>query len=731
MSREYILVGLTPVYVSETGSRQEILANGSYLSETVAATAAVNSEWLTQATPIPQPRFRAGAMAATGVFLVLMPPSALINNTDGWEVQSPQPPHERSEVKAAAFLGGDDTRAPLVNWKNTGWEIQPFQPPHREPENKAAAWLRGDDGTQAQFVFWKNTGWEIQPVQPPHREPEIKGAAFLRGDDGNQARFAVWKNTGFEVQPFQPPHRETEIKAAAFLKGDDGNQGRFFVWKNAGWEIQSWQPPHERSEQKGAILYGDNGIQGVLSASALLTSAYAWGYDEPFVYPRRNYAVAGAIAPRDDYGHQAPFVKWINDGWEIQSVQPPQVRSEKAGCIQPWINVEVVYVNWRNAGWEIQSWQPPHERSEQKFAAIVPKSDGNDAPFLRWLNAGWEVQSVQPPHLKTERSSVQFIGDSGIEGPMITGLQTATYPFGIDGPFLFPRKPFNLAGAIMPRSDGIDARFFVWCNTGWEIQPPPPPHRGQEFKSAAFMRGDDGMQAPFILWRNGGWEVAPFQPPHIKIERNAVYLRGSDGTDAPMFSILPTAAYAFGYGDPFLFPRKAFERGAAIAPHDDGTYARFVNWRNMGFEVQPVQPPHRGAENRWPAILYGDQGNQDRFTFWRVTGWEIAPYQPQHRAIERMGALFGSDPGNQGRFSRWINAGWEFVPPQPKHPLRERSGALFGGDFGAYRGIIIVRIRPQPTLLGAKVTVTLLADKSAPELLGSKGEVDLLGKVDE
>jgi hypothetical protein len=284
--------------------------------------------------PTRQPRFSAGAMFATGLCLVLTPPSVVQPPVyEGYEVQPVQPPHPTPEKRAAATMRGDDgTQAALINWINTGaevrppqpphpqpeksgalatgdsgiyapftfvvgmllphwWEHQLTQPPHPAPEKRAAALMRGDDGIQAKLINWFNTGWEVQPWQPPHWAPEWKSATFLRGDDGIQAQLINWFNTGWEVQPPPPPHRAPEWKAAALMRGDDGNQQPLLRWFNAGWEIQPPQPPHRAPEWRAASLF------------------------------------------RGDDGHMLPFLVPAPRGWEIASFQPPHPNRERAGAL--------------------------------------------------------------------------------------------------------------------------------------------------------------------------------------------------------------------------------------------------------------------------------------------------------------------------------------------------------------------------------------------------------------
>lgn len=499
------------------------------------------------------------------------------------EVQAVQPPHPRPEQKSAALADGDrGIVAPYIRFFVPGWDVQPPPPPHPRPERSGA--IAPSVSIDATYINWRNAGWELQPHQPPHGRPE-RGGAVAPKDDGNQYQLQNWQNVGWEIAPHQPQHARPEragsiqplsnVEAvysnwrlfgfdpptnalrkppvvAPIIAKSDGNDAAFQNWQNAGWETQPVQPPHGRPERAGSI-------QPLVNVDARYVDWRSVGFELQPTNPRKGYALAAGIAPKSD-GNEAQFQFWQNAGWEIAPVQPPHRNSERAGAVQPLVHIEAVYADWANDGWQIQG-QQQRLRSEKRgglfgFADLpinvvtalqtsaypwgyeAPPVIARTPPTVARSSAAsgksqfvsftlqpfTEIQHYQPQHLRFERSSVQIIGDGGIQYPILTGLQTATYPFGVDGPFVYPRKAYERAAAIAPKSDGTDARFVVWRNGGWEVQPPQPPHRGNEHRLAAVLRGDDGQQAALLLWQNTGWEIAPVQPQHVRTERSGSLL---------------------------------------------------------------------------------------------------------------------------------------------------------------------------------------------------------------
>ncbi len=466
------------------------------------------------------------------LFFVPIPIVATISAAAFTPVNAMQTRAVAVESRAAAASGKSQFAS--FNLLPMGWEVQPWQPPHRAPEVKAAAILRGDDGNQARFITFRDYGFAVQPWQPPHPRPERAGAVQV-GDTGTQARlvgaatpfvsdaprhykrtfsrlsatkgrahFAIYATyvPFWEVHPIQPPHPRSGAGAIPFgdvgLKAPDvtavplekgweaqlvhqvrprfqvgGISGRSqfvsFTLPPVGWEIQSWQPPHPRPERSGSIQVGDSGIEAPF---VFVSPTINVVFDAPSIYRR---TIVRVNLPSGDTGTQAQFVNWRNTGWEVQPVQPPRRRVENAGAqVGGDLGNQGIFQNWRNAGWEIAPFQPPHWRPEQRGA------------FVR--------------------------GDDGIQAPKPAGLQTVDYAWGYDEPYVYPVKRFAVWGAIAPRNDGTDARYVVWLNIGYEVQPVQPSHPRAE-RAGSIQAGDGGIYAPFI-----------FVPPAVSTIDNLKFL---------------------------------------------------------------------------------------------------------------------------------------------------------------------------------------------------------------
>ena len=296
----------------------------------------------------------------------------------GWEVLPYQPSHPRLERFGALIRGNDGIEAPFFNWLNYGWEVPPFQPSHpRSERTGAVTW--GDEGIESPLINWYDSGWEVQSVQPHYNNSPARSAIQNIGDLGIEAVYVyvplVQIVSGWEIAPYQPQHPRPEL-FGALARGDDGIQSPFVNWFNIGWEIQPPQPNHPRPENAGAIMLGLQGIEAPYVYVPLVT--ITWGFEEPYVYPAKRYALGGAIAPHDD-------------------------------------GVELPLINWQNTGWEIQPLQPPHPHPEMKAGAVMIGDQGTQAALINWYNSGWEVQPPQPPHPRSERAGSIMMGDAGIE----------------------------------------------------------------------------------------------------------------------------------------------------------------------------------------------------------------------------------------------------------------------------------------------------------------------------
>lgn len=690
-------------------------------------------------------------------------------NNSGWPVQDVQPNHPRPERVASI--------APLVNievvysdWRNIGWEVQ--APDWRFERNKL---LPVPVNIDASYNNWLNSGWEIQTVQPQHVRLERTGSIAV-GDSGTTAEYhftivsSVWGHAfdqfwkarppllsatsgrsqfasftlrpmGWEIQPWQPPHRRTErISPIAPISTIEVV---YTNWRNNGWEIQTVQPP--RLRMLAGLQIGADVIQRALvqPTPAIVESVVSLGR-----YLRHN-------VPYNVESIANQYNVWRNSGWDVQAYQPQYLKTERSGSVQLPINVDVRYVNWRNAGWDVQAYQPQHLKAERSAAiqplvnldaryqawrnfgfdievvyqrksytfaaAVAPKSDGNDARFVYWKNAGWDVQPYQPQHQRPERSSVQNIGDNGIERPIVMGLQVGDYAFGIDGPFVYPRMDWAVAGALMPKSEGIDARFAYWTNSGFDAQSIQPPHR--ETDATPLLRGDEGNQGRFVDWRNAGWEAPSIQLQYIRrLEHANVFDLGDTGIEAQVRQLV------FGFDAPLHWNRIVSRLGPVAEP----ILPASVYWRNDGWSAILPPPQHQRPE-RAASIQVGDKGTQGEFTFIPVVfeGFEKRAPQLDHY-LRRI--TLGSVETLTDVYQSWTNAGWEQLALQPQHITKERSGSIFIlDDVASVQSIARVFAGFEPTLFEGRyarhsipISIEFLHRAFAPQGIGAC--VHLLGE---
>lgn len=467
--------------------------------------------------PIRQPRFSAGAMAATGLFLVLTPPSVVQNPVfDAWEVQPPQPPHPRPERSAAIAAGDTGIEAAFISTA----VVVPFGYDAPLPVMRRVLKVSGlanhdDDSGIGLFVNWIVLGGQVQTWQPPHPRSE-RAAAILRGDDGVQAAQINWPNFGWEIQSVQPPVYPTVRQRYPGTKG----KAEFAIFPNffpLSWEVPLQLRP-STSTRSSAAFQGSDGFWAVSTAVPFTSS---WGFEsqtgQPPFYLTIKQRGAGASGESSFAAFDMqPFT-------EVQSWQPPHRRSEKAAAIASWPNIESVFIppippvvilegfefqplvarsvfkggviaakddgiqrpliNWFNAGWEIQPPPPPHTAYEKRAAAFLRGNEGNQATFIRWFVDGWAVQPWQPPHRRSEKAAAGMLGDTGTEAPYVFVAPPPLSPWGYEGPInVFYKRP-SISGALVPPSSmlNIDAVYVFIPPV-----PPTPSPTPVQFRSAVF-----------------------------------------------------------------------------------------------------------------------------------------------------------------------------------------------------------------------------------------------------
>lgn len=293
----------------------------------------------------------------------------------------------------------------------------------------------------------------------PARMSTPPQAVMFKGDDGNYRRPEVFRDYGFHVQPWQPPQRGIKRHAAAILEGDDGTQGRLparFV--DYGFHVQPWQPPTPTSrwEKFAATVGGHSGTDDILR-QPLQTASFRW-FETNYVFPRKNFARAGAILEGDD-GTQGPFRRFFNYGFHIQPWQPPTptARWEKqAATVGGDPGTQARFQVFRNYGFHVQPWQPPNYRQRFDASAIFTGDQGHYAP-KPWVNQGWQVQYVDVKKPRPERSGIL---QSSFAPEPRGALLTSEYAWGYTQGAIDYCRPKHYRGAALFRGhDGIDNIF--------------------------------------------------------------------------------------------------------------------------------------------------------------------------------------------------------------------------------------------------------------------------------
>jgi len=562
----------------------------------------------------------------------------------GFEVQPVQPPHPRPERAGgimpiesgieAAFV----PPTPIVNWG-----FDPFLPLF-SMNPKIAKRYPGTKGKSEFGIFFNfyPFGFDAQSWQPPHQTPEKRAGAVMPIEPGIENIYTfiqpgfITSNWGFEAQLFQPSFRPTiPMRAQAAF----GNSEFAAASTGPFTEIQSWQPPHPKPERFGSIVRGLDGTE----ATEIPFLGY-WGFEIQSVQPPwpgssrgSGYVPAsGAIAKGDD-GIELPLINFFPAGWEIPTFQVFNQTRLRFGAIAPYANapeIPIVSSNLVSTGWEIPSFQIPFNRIGSFFGALAPSS-GVEIPFSNWYNIGFEIQSVQPPHPHPEHAGGIMPIEPGIEAafifnplnplvswafeayppqpphprseragaitmPIEMGIEAPFVfvpiqltPWGFDAPITYKHVPFNRVAAIARGDEGIEFPEVRWFNTGWEIQPPPPPHQFRE-RRGAFLRGDEGIENIQINWLNNGWEIQPPPPPHQFRERRGAFLRGDEGIETALINFIRAGWVIQGVQPPHPRP----ERAGAIMPSEPGIESVYV------FVAPPVlaslAPLDAPAALRWP-----------------------------------------------------------------------------------------------------------------------------------
>lgn len=300
------------------------------------------------------------------------------------------------------------------------------------------------------------------------------------------------------VLPELPSRVNAPPQAAGLFRGDDGNYRRPEVFRDFAFHVQPWQPPHRQVKRGSTLFGGDQGHWDILR-QPLQTADYKW-FETNYVYPRKNFARAGAVMPKDD-GIYSPFIRFFDYGFHVQSWQPPSPlhRWNSVGALfggNPGIDAS--YQFFINHGGHVQAWQPPNYRQRFDASAIFRGDDGTQSQYTRWFDYGFHVQPWQPPAVTRQKRGQFLRGDNTPD--------VVTYrPWVNDGWEVqythLPRRRHERWSAVQATVGEIPWKVtpvlltssYAWGYTQGAIDY----RRTQQFRAAALMRGHDGIEARF------------------------------------------------------------------------------------------------------------------------------------------------------------------------------------------------------------------------------------------
>lgn len=485
-------------------------------------------------------------------------------------------------------------------WYDHGFVVQPPQPPQRTAK-RGAAILRGDDGNLGVFVYVPPTVFkfvEQTPVLQPLKRPQFQRAA-LRGDS-LFAYFSAWKDFNFEVQPPQPPRRAATkgatLSGGAFafnlFTGTPPLQTADYAW----FATPLYQPQHLRRERSGLLFGGSVNLDPFIPSGPPAALEFIEDARQTFrqSIANRRFALVG----RSDF---RPFLGAVW-GWDTQAVQPPRYKTTGHNAIAgsfgflPFDNAPFVLdQTWQPRVWKATKlvtggneslkvapvalltdvqWQEttPHPASQvQKLATRGMALRGDDTPpppittFVRF------VESTPHPASQVQRNRTRGLILRGDETPL--PRMSAFFPWH-ETPWVYPRKIFingfpapegwiyeppqpinlefnetvNVTPMRRPRYERGALRgrvsfgyFTDWKDYGFAVQPPQPPHPFAE-KRGAILRGSDGIEGKLVtlLTATTPWHEVPWVYPRYRWKGQ--FLRGVDGIDATLISLLTSDA---------------------------------------------------------------------------------------------------------------------------------------------------------------------------------------------
>lgn len=275
-----------------------------------------------------------------------------------------------------------------------------------------------------------------------------------------------------------------------------------------------------QTRSRGSALEG----RSAFASFGLLSFGFTIQLPQPRARPVRFGAVPSPV--------EAPYAPPVIIQREIAVPQTTLLRARqaRAGGFAAFPNIEIVYRRWVNDGWQVQPVQPPKPRQERR-AAVELGERAVQSGLIRFLPAGWAVQPYQPQHPRRERAGALMRGDDGTEN--VFSFIASPLIFGQDPPQIILRRILRRWLLSMPES-GTAAPMVRQLLTAWTHDQALRRARSQMpgfgdpgiagvLPSAVIFRQFEATaplvrrprrllgawastpDAPFSQWRNRGW----------------------------------------------------------------------------------------------------------------------------------------------------------------------------------------------------------------------------------
>ena len=233
-----------------------------------------------------------------------------------------------------------------------------------------------------------------------------------------------------------PPTRQPNFRAAAMFAA-----GLVFVAPQPsdvrppvydGWEVQAMQAPHFQRRQIFPEL-----SWRFDSTTLPQPAALDWGFEPALPGLKQTKPVYAALGGKNAFAFFRPFRP---DGWEVQAMQPPHPRPERAGAVQRGDDGTALPMPAFQAhGWEVQ---PPHFQRRQIFLEYGWRLDSTTLPQPAALSWGFEATRPQPPRPAQYRAAACLPGPANVDVPLFQWLLFAWENQAPQPPMFRRRQPF-------------------------------------------------------------------------------------------------------------------------------------------------------------------------------------------------------------------------------------------------------------------------------------------------